>query len=302
MAYETFSYAPSPATEVTHDVTGKVCLVTGANSGVGRVSALELARAGGHVFLACRRKEAAQEVIDAIKAETGNGNLEFLPLDLASLASVNACVDAFLERGLPLHVLMCNAGLAGVKGLTKDGFEMTIGVNHVGHFLMIQRLLETLKASAPARVVIVASRGHRKADGIAWDRVREPTKSLTGFNEYAQSKGMNILTARKLAQVLDGTGVTTYSLHPGQVKTSIWRVLPRPLRWFITRNMITNEEGARTQLWCATAPELASESGHYYDDQCQRAEPFAPFDGDSLTEELWSRSFEWAGLATPEAT
>lgn len=293
------SYEPSVATEVTHDVTGKVCLVTGANAGVGRVTALELARAGGHVFMACRRLGAAEEVAAAIRAATGNPKVEVLELDLASLASVRACAEAFLARELPLHILVNNAGVAGRRGLTEDGFEMAIGVNHVGHFLLTQLLLDRIKGSAPARIVIVASKGHRKTPRIDLDQARRTTTTRTGFREYAMSKGMNILYARLLGEHLEGTGVTVYSLHPGVVASTIWRPVPQPIRWLMTRGMITNEEGARTQLWCATAPELAAESGHYYD-ACQRAEPYPPVRGaDALASELWRRSFDWVGLQQP---
>ncbi|HJK90205.1 MAG TPA: SDR family oxidoreductase [Polyangiaceae bacterium LLY-WYZ-15_(1-7)] len=277
------------------DMRGKVCMVTGANTGIGEVTALELARAGAHVFLACRSRERTQPALDRIRRETGNEAVELLPLDLGDFASVRACAEAFLARDLPLHVLVANAGLAGQKGLTKEGFELAWGVNHLGHFLLVHLLLEKLKASAPARVVIVASKGHRKARTVHLDRKREPTRSFTGFTEYAESKAANIFFARELGRRLEGTGVTTYSLHPGVVASDVWRKVPWPIRPLMKMRMISNEEGAQTSLYCATAPELEGETGHYYD-ECARAEPYPPATDEALSAETWRRSMEWVGL------
>lgn len=290
------STAPSAATKVTHDVTGKVCIVTGANSGIGRVTALELARAGGHVFVACRSEAKAAPIVAEIIEATGNKLVEFLALDLASLASVRSFIAAFLARELPLHILVANAGVAGLKGQTADGFEMTIGVNHLGHFLLVEGLLEAMKSAAPARIVIVASQAHKRIDGVDLDLINHSTKSRTGFVEYSHSKAMNVLYTRHLAKRLEGTGVTTYTLHPGVVASSIWRKVPQPFRWLIMRWMLTNEEGAMTQLHCATAPELAGESGLYYD-KCKSQEPAPAGRDDALGEVLYHKSLGWAGLS-----
>lgn len=289
------STQPSVATDVTHDMTGRVCLVTGSNTGIGRVTALELARAGAHVFMACRSADRTQPVVDAIKAATGNDNVEFVPLDLASLDSVRACAQAFLARDLPLHALVANAGLAGVGGLTSDGFEMTVGVNHVGHFLLIQLLLDALKASAPSRIVIVASHAHRKTRAIDLDHVREPMGGPVGFRHYCMSKGMNIMVARELGRRLAGTDVKACSLHPGVIASDIWRRVPQPIRWLMTLHMVSNEQGARTNLHCTTMPHEQLESGRYYDD-CKAVAPHPPADDDAKALELWDRSMEWVGL------
>jgi retinol dehydrogenase 12 len=275
---------------------GKVCVITGANTGIGRVTAVELASRGARVILACRSKERTQPVIDEIAQAHGDDAVAFVPLDLASLTSVRACAEQILAMDEPLDVLITNAGLAGTKGLTEDGFELTIGVNHIGHFLLIELLLEKLKASAPARIVIVASRGHRKIDRLDFDQVRKPTKTFSGFPEYCQSKAMNILHARELGRRLEGTGVTAYSLHPGVVASDVWRKVPWPIRALMTLRMISNEEGAQTTLYCATEPSLAERTGRYYD-ECAEAKPFPPADDDRLAAELYERSLEWVGLA-----
>ncbi|MBM4360445.1 MAG: SDR family NAD(P)-dependent oxidoreductase, partial [Deltaproteobacteria bacterium] len=145
-------------------VADKVCLITGANTGIGRVSAIELARQGANLVLAGRSEERTRPVQEEIR-QLG-GSAEFLPLDLGSLASVRAAASRFLESGRPLHLLIANAGLAGFRGLTDDGFEIHFGTNHLGHFLLTCLLRERLVASAPARVVVVASRAHYRARAL----------------------------------------------------------------------------------------------------------------------------------------
>jgi NAD(P)-dependent dehydrogenase (short-subunit alcohol dehydrogenase family) len=233
-------------------------------------------------------------VIDEIVAQTGNGDLEFLALDLGDLGSVRTCADAFLRTGEPLHVLINNAGLAGQKGMTESGFELAFGTNYVGPFLLTALLLERLRASAPARIVNVSSIGHYRAKGIDYEAIHRRTKSFTGLPEYSVSKLGNVLHAQELARRLDGDGVTTYSLHPGAIASDVWRQVPWPVRPLIKRRMQSPAEGARTSLYCATSPELANESGHYYDD-CRRKEPSAVATP-QLAAELWDRSATWVDL------
>ena len=282
------------ATTSPHDLTGRVALVTGANTGIGRVTARELARRGAQVFLACRSEERTQPVLDEIRAATPGAQVEWLPLDLGDFASVRNCAALFLQRGLPLHVLVNNAGLAGARGLTASGFEVAFGVNHMGHFLLTQLLLERIRQSAPARIVTVASRAHRHADGIDWQAVREPTRTLTRIREYATSKLANLLFSAELGRRLHGSGVSTYSLHPGVVASDIWRQLPWPLRPLIALRGISNEAGALTTLHCATASSVASESGLYYS-ECRPVATSPAGQDRALAEALWQRSEAWLG-------
>lgn len=270
----------------------RVALITGANTGIGRVTALELARSGMRLFLACRTLERTQSVMDEIAASCPQTQVEFLPLDLGDLDSVRACAQRFLAAGLPLHLLINNAGLAGQRGLTRQGFELAFGTNHLGHFLLTQLLLDRIRASAPARIVTVASRAHKRVVGIDWDVLRQHTPSWTGFREYGVSKLCNVLFSAELARRLAGSGVNTYALHPGVVASDVWRQVPAPLRWLIKRNMITPEEGARTTLYCATAPELATQSGLYYD-KCAVREPHPNGQDLAAAEKLWRLSEEW---------
>ena len=277
------------ASRVVQDLGGRVCLITGANTGIGAVTARELARAGARVFLACRSRERTVPVVDSIIEETGNGEVEFLHLDLSSFASVKRCAQDFSERGLPLHVLINNAGLAGHRGLTDDGFEMTFGVNHLGHFLLTQLLLERIKESAPARIVVVASKAHFRVDHIDYAAARKPTRSVSGMLEYSTSKLANVLFSCELGRRLEGSGVATYSLHPGVVASDVWRGVPWPIRPLMKAFMISNEEGAQTTLYCATAPELENESGRYYD-SCRVRKPNRVVEDRAVAEELWAKS------------
>jgi NAD(P)-dependent dehydrogenase (short-subunit alcohol dehydrogenase family) len=136
------------------------------------------------------------------------------------------CADAVLATNLTIHLLINNAGLALQRGQTRQGYELAFGVNHLGHFLLTQLLLDRVISSAPARIINVASRAHRMTNNIPWEHLREPTRSLTGTKEYAVSKACNILFTRELARRLEGTNVACFSLHPGVVATDIWRATP----------------------------------------------------------------------------
>lgn len=277
---------------MTSDMNGRVCVITGANAGIGRVTAVELARRGAHVVLACRSRERTQPVLDEIAGLGAADRCEFLALDLADLSNVRRAAAELLAGDRPIHVLVNNAGLAGQRGVTADGFELHFGVNHLGHFLLTELLRERLVRSAPARVVIVASRAHKRVGGIDWDRLRGSTRSFIGFKEYAVSKLANVLHNRELARRLEGTGVTTYALHPGVVASEIWRRIPWPFRPLIELRMISPDEGARTSIHCATAPELENQTGLYYD-ECAPKLPSTTGQDDTLAAELWQRSEAW---------
>jgi dehydrogenase/reductase SDR family protein 13 len=275
------------------DLTGRTFLITGANTGIGKETARALAARGARVHLACRSQVKGRQAIEEIGAQTGSRDLGLLELDLGDLASVRRCADAFLATGEPLHVLINNAGLAGARGMSDSGFEIAFGTNHVGPFLFTSLLLDRLRESAPARIVNVASVAHYNAEGIDWDAVRRPTRSFTGMREYSVSKLANLLHAQELARRLGASGVTTYALHPGTVASDIWRRVPWPLRPLMKRRMISPEQGAQTSLYCAASPDVAGESGRYYD-ACRRKEPSAAATA-SLAAELWRRSSEWTG-------
>jgi retinol dehydrogenase 12 len=274
------------------ELSGRTFLVTGGNTGIGRATAAGLAGRGGRVWIAARSPAKGEAAVAAIKAETGSDSVWFLPLDLADLDSVQSCAAGFLALGEPLHVLVNNAGVAGRRGLTKQGFELTFGVNHLGHFALTSALLGCLTGSAAARVVTVSSDAHYSAKGIDFEALRRPGRGLTGLPEYAVSKLCNVLFTQELARRVAGTGVTTYALHPGVVASDIWRRVPWPVRPIVTRRMLSTTDGAQTSLYCATSPDVAQDSGLFYD-KCALREP-SPVATPELAAELWKRSETWA--------
>jgi NAD(P)-dependent dehydrogenase (short-subunit alcohol dehydrogenase family) len=269
----------------------KTCLVSGANSGIGRVTAEQLAKRGMKVWLACRSLERAQPVLDAIVA--AGGAAELVALDLSDLASVRACADVLLERGEPLDLLVNNAGLAGARGLTKDGFELAFGTNHVGPYLLTRRVMPLLEAAPEGRIVVVASASSFNARGIDWDAVRKSTASATGLPEYAVSKLANILFARELSRRVKPT-VLAFSVHPGVVASDAWREVPWGIRHLMKAFMLSNEEGAKTTIFCATSDDVKDKSGRYFDKSREHKPPRLV--GDLLAAELWERTAAWTGL------
>ena len=279
---------------------GRVALITGANTGIGLVTARELQKRGAHVFMACRSVGRARAALDSIRSQLGTAAgcvpIDVLALDLGDFDSVRQCAQAFLARKVPLHLLINNAGLAGSRGLTKSGFELAFGTNHLGHFLLTQLLLERIKASAkeaaPARIVTLSSRAHYRAAAIDWAALQQPSVSRTGLTEYSVSKLANALFSAELSRRLAGTGVATYALHPGVVASDVWRSVPWPFRPLIKRWMITVEEGAQTTLHCATSLDAANETGLYYD-KCKVKTPSLLARDAALAAELWRRSEAW---------
>ena len=276
------------------DLRDRTFLVTGANTGIGRVTAETLARRGGKVFLACRSEEKAGPVIEGIRK--AGGSAEFLALDLGSLGSVRAAAARFLARDEPRHVLVNNAGVAGSRGATEDGFELLFGTNHLGPFLFTNLLLPRLRASAPARIVNVASKSHYDARGIDWDLLRKPTRTITALREYAVSKLCNVLFTRELARGKAGVGVRSYALHPGVIASEIWRRIPWPVRPLMLRRMKSVVEGAQTTLHCATSPEVEGQDGRYYDDRHEKP-PSRLSEDLLLAKTLWEKSEAWTAFA-----
>jgi retinol dehydrogenase-12 len=286
---------------MTQDLAGKTFIVTGANSGIGKITALELARGGAQVLMACRSIDKSQPVADEIKQQTGNDKVEIVQLDLGSLESVRKCAAEILARNVPIHGLINNAGItAGLRGertLTPDGFEPTFATNHLGHYLLTRLLLDRIKQTPGARIVNVSSHSHYMARKLDLEKVTK-LGSRVGLKEYEVSKLCNVLFTRELARRLAGTGVTTYALHPGQVATNIWRRFPGPARWLFVKmmGMITPEQGAVSSLHCATSPEAASETGLYYDQKGKQKHPSRLAQSDELAATLWTKSAELTKL------
>lgn len=273
------------------DLEGRVIAITGANIGLGRATASALAARGARLRLLCRSLDKAAPVLAELRATAGHDDVVAIECDLSSVASVRASAAELLARDEPLHVLINNAGVAGQRGATRDGFELHFGVNHLGHFLLTTLLLDRLRASAPARIVHVASGSHRSARGIDWDAVRRPTASVSGLPEYGVSKLANVLFSAELARRLAGTPVTTYAVNPGRVASNIWQRLPWPIRPLFKLTMKSTADGARSTVHAATARDVRS--GSYYGQHAAEEPASAEAQDTQLAAELWERSVEW---------
>ncbi|XP_049421019.1 retinol dehydrogenase 12, like [Epinephelus fuscoguttatus] len=266
----------------------KTVVITGANTGIGKETAIDLAKRGAKVIMACRDMEKAQAAVKEVIENSGNENVVCMKLDLADSKSIQEFAEAINKDEPKLNILINNAGVMVCPyGKTADGFEMQIGVNHFGHFLLTYLLIDLIKKSAPARIVTVSSMAH------SWGSINlEDINSEKSYNKnsaYSQSKLANILFTRSLAKRLEGTGVTTYSLHPGVVQTELWRHLSGPQQFFMkmvspfTKN---SSQGAQTSIYCAVEPSLEKETGGYYSD-CAPANCSAAGKDDVLAEKLW---------------
>lgn len=262
-----------PPELLARDLTGKTFIVTGGNSGIGLVTVEQVAKQGATVVLACRRVSEGEAAKAAMLERGIRGQVEVAELDLADLASVRRFSSAFLGRHKALHGLVNNAGVMNTpKGKTRDGFETQIGVNHLGHFLLTELLLDILKKSAPSRIVCLSSAYHDVAQGrqgkIDFEDLHFEMRPYDGWEAYAQSKLANVLHARSLAKRLAGTGVAAVSVHPGWVRTNLIRTtIPKWAQvvmnpFFRLGGMIEPWEGTQTTLYALLSPEIVS--GAYY--------------------------------------
>ena len=265
----------------------KHVLITGGNSGIGKVTAMELAKLGAQVVLACRpgdKTEAALQEISAVSSEP----VVNLPVNLASLESVRNLVGTYTEKYDRLDVLINNAGVFPTKKqFTDDGFELQFGVNHLSHFLLTNLLIDMLKSTPQARIVTVSSMLHKKGE-IDFGSFRGE-KKYNSQKAYGQSKLANVLFAVELARRLEGTDVTSNCLHPGGVRTDIMRDLPWLVRKLVDLMFINPEEGAKTSIMLASDSTLTGVSGLYYD-QTELASCSPLSEDDQLRKGLWRES------------
>lgn len=255
---------------MTTNMQGKVVLITGGNTGIGKATAIALAKLGAQVTITSRSPEKGQAALAQIRRESGSDAVQCLRLDLASLAGVRSFAAEFIAQHPRLDVLINNAGLMlSERTETDDGFETTFGVNHLGHFVLTQELLPLLKRSAPARIVVLSSDAHRGAPGgLNFDDLQTRGK-YRSFPVYCRSKLANLLFTLELADRLRGSGVTVNAVHPGFVNSEfagsedtggVIQFGMKLLRWA----MITPEQGALTSVFLASAADVADVSGRYF--------------------------------------
>jgi NAD(P)-dependent dehydrogenase (short-subunit alcohol dehydrogenase family) len=277
---------------------GKVCMVTGANSGIGKATAQGLANLDATVVMVCRSRERGKEALDEIKQKSGNEGIYLLVADLASQAAIRNLVEDFRREYSALHVLINNAGIIPRKRIvTVDGLETQFAVNHLAPFLLTHLLVDVLKSSAPARVVTVASDMHRGAT-IDFDDLQS-ARSYRPLRVYSRTKFANVLFTYELARKLEGTRVTVNCLHPGVVATKLLADgmgLPRALKSTTKLIGSSPEKGAKTSIYLATSPEVEGVSGKYFVRQKPVESSQISYD-ESLAGRLWRRSAELTGLS-----
>jgi NAD(P)-dependent dehydrogenase (short-subunit alcohol dehydrogenase family) len=276
------------------DLTGQVIAITGANAGIGKETAVGLARLGATVVMTARDPERGSAALAEVRERTGSDRVELLALDLADLASVRACATELLVRYDRLDVLVDNAGLVMSKRTeTANGFETTFGVNHLGHFELTNLLLERLRASAPSRVIVLASDAHKFAfGGLKFDDL-QTHRHYRGFLAYSRSKLANVLFTRELARRMNGTGVTVNAVHPGYVDSRFGKDGDTRLDSLMGIGAklfaISPEEGARTSIYLASSPDVEGATGTYWY-KCTPAKMSKAARDDAAARRLWDES------------
>ncbi|KAF6721580.1 Dehydrogenase/reductase SDR family member 13 [Oryzias melastigma] len=283
---------------------GKTVIVTGSNTGIGKTSAIDLAKRGARVILACRSKQRGEAALEEVKRVTGSNQVLFMQLDLGSLKSVRNFAENFLKTEPRLDILINNAGVY-MQGRTEDGFGMMFGVNHLGHFLLTNLLLERLKECGPSRIVNVSSSAHN-AGKINFDCLNTHkalgvgTSTRDALQMYCDSKLCNVLFTHELAKRLHGTKVSCYALHPGAISTELQRNAGSILQMVLTSASIfffkNAEQGCQTTLHCALQEDIEHLSGRYFSN-CTVREVYAKAKDDAAAKKLWELSERMCGLA-----
>lgn len=278
---------------------GKIVVVTGANTGIGKATARELARRKAKVIMACRDLEKCERARKEIILTSKNKYVQCKKCDLSSQESIRAFAEEVKKENKKLHILVNNAGVSGCrKMLTAEKIEMQLGVNHMGHFLLTMLLLDKLKESTPSRIINVTSVAHKRGtinkEDLNSENTYDPGKA------YNQSKLANILFTRELAKRLQGTGITVNAVHPGIVNTDIMRhssfydswissLVLKPIVWLFIKSP---HQGAQSTIYAALEPSLETVSGKYFA-ECRETEVSSEAQDDSLANWLWLVSEKW---------
>ena len=287
------SHATSSQPGQNESMIGKVVLITGGTSGIGKATALGLARRGATLILAGRNLQRCREAVDEIKRATGNSNINYLTGDLASQKEIRCLAREFGERQSRLDVLINNAGgLFMRRLLSADGIEMTFALNHLACFLLTNLLLDLLKASPGSRIVNVSSIAHKFA------RIDFSNLQAHGWGGYERSKLANLLFTYELSRRLEGTGVTANALHPGLVDSNFGMNNPglfRLLKPIFNLFSINTEEGAKTSIYLASSPEVQGITGKYFV-RCREKRSSRASYSKETSARLWQISAEMTGL------
>jgi NAD(P)-dependent dehydrogenase (short-subunit alcohol dehydrogenase family) len=271
----------------------KNVLITGGNSGIGKETAIGIAKAGANVIIACRNKEKGLQAVDEIKKASGNDQVNLLLMDLASMDSVRKAAEEFKSRHKQLHVLINNAAVfLNKREETADGLEKTFATNYLGHFLLTHLLLDTIKASAPARIINVASK--HIGIKINFDDL-QTTKNYSFMKAVGPTKLGMIMFSQELAKRLEGTGITVNSLHPGLAKSNILNDVPAFIRFIFKLMSTSSEKAAETSIFLATSPSVEKVSGRYFEKKKQVKPGSNATNPDDITR-LWEMSMKLAKL------
>lgn len=277
-------------------MNGKICLITGGNSGIGKETAVGLAKMGATVVIVCRNRNKGEAALSEIKERSGNDSINLMVADLSSQKNIRKLVDDFKSMYKELHVLINNAGVFLTKRtLTEDGIEATFAINHLAPFLLTNLLLDVLKSSAPSRIVNVSSTAHNKGH-IHFDDIQFERK-YSAIKAYCQSKLANILFTYELARRLKETNINVNCLHPGAVATNLIKSGVYGLAWKVMSPfMISAEKGAETCVYLASSPDVENVNGKYFVKKKAVKSSEESYD-ESIAKRLWEVSVELTGLA-----
>lgn len=275
---------------------GKICLITGANSGIGKATAIGLVKMGATIVMVCRNKEKGERALQDIKKECTNGNVDLMLADLSSQKAIHQFVKEFKEKYQFLHVLINNAGVNLSKRiLTEDRIETTLAVNYLAPFLLCNLLFDTLQASRPSRIINVASNVQSRS--IKFENLNGE-KHYRQLHAYSQSKLAIVIFTYEFARRIEGKGVTVNCLHPGYVKTNMVRNFRKFVKYFfpfIGLFMKSPKSGAKTSIYLASSPDVEGVSGKYFIKRKEKKSTKASYD-DKLAKRLWDVSISLTNL------
>lgn len=273
----------------------RICLITGANSGIGKETAKVLAKMNVTVVMLCRNKERGEEARKEIIEQTGNKRVDLLLCDLSSQNAIRKAVSEFKNKYQNLHILINNAGVMLKKRkLSVEGYEMNFAAHLLAPFLLTNLLLDTLKKSAPSRIINVASAAHKRAK-MDFDDLQSENKKYSLFRVYGVSKLAEILFTYELSRRLEGTKVTANTLHPGVVNTNLSRDHSKYSQWFAKKFFKSPEEGAETSIYLASSPEVEGITGKYFINKEPRQSSEESYN-EEYAKRLWKICAEMTGL------